>query len=279
MRCAMILGMNETTTLLCKGALIGIANVIPGVSGGTVAVIMRIYDQLLGSISGFLADWKTHAWFLGRVLAGVAMGILVFSWVITWALREHREPTLFLFIGLIAGSCPGLFKEAKAKGWHSWYLLPFLATLAMMAWIALVGRPEGNTVLPSQDAGTLLLLFLSGAVGAAAMVVPGISGSFVLLLMGTYATVIHSIKTFDLLNLAVIGAGVGLGLMAATLLIKRLLAIAFGPTYAAILGLVFGSLFILWPGFTLGLTGAASAACLALGCGLAYASGRIVKPT
>lgn len=266
--------MNEALGHILKGALIGIANVIPGVSGGTVAVITRLYDPLLGAIGGFFSDWRGHARFLSQVLLGVGLGILAFAWVITWALTQHREPTLFFFMGLIAGSLRGLGQEARAKGLRVWYLAPFLLTLTLMAWMTAVGRPEGNAILPSGDPRTLVHLFVSGIVGAAAMVVPGISGSFVLLLMGTYATVIHSIKTFDVLNLAVIGAGVALGLVAVALLIKRLLAVAFGPTYAAILGLVVGSLFVLWPGLTGGLSVAAGA----LGVALAYGTGRVSKP-
>jgi putative membrane protein len=208
------------------------------------------------------------------VIGGAGLGIIIFSKLISWALEYHSQQAMFLFMGLIAGSLPSLLKVARQKTIKPWYLIPFALSLSLMIFMAISDSGnDASPLLKERDLGTLLLLFASGIAGAASMVIPGISGSFVMLLFGTYGTIIEAVKSFDFLILAVVGLGVVIGIIGTSVLIKKLLEKAFGPTYAAILGLVIGSLPVLWPGFSFDLGGIISILFGVLGLATAYIAG------
>ena len=113
-----------------KGSLIGAANTIPGVSGGTIAVVTRIYDELIGAISGFFkTGWKRNTLFLLPVIAGVAIGIILFAQVVDYFLANHPMQTAFFFMGLILGSMPFLTKITLREAFKPIYLIPFVISL------------------------------------------------------------------------------------------------------------------------------------------------------
>lgn len=232
---------------LLRGIVLGIANVIPGVSGGTMAVILGIYDKILACVS--IKRLRQNLFFILTVGAGAVLGILGFSKVVTYLYDHFFEQTCFAFIGLILGSIPMIFGRARGEKLRLSSVLAFLLALAAMLAISFV-REDGitQTIIMSLDVGTFCWLFFAGALSAFAMILPGISGSFVMLVLGCYATVIAAISDFNFVILLPVGLGILVGFVAGAKLVEHLLKRFPNETYSAILGLVVGSLFPLYPG-------------------------------
>ncbi|MDC7222792.1 MAG: DUF368 domain-containing protein [Spirochaetales bacterium] len=254
--------MKQYLEIFGKGAFIGVANTVPGVSGGTIAVVTGIYDELMDSISHFLKSWK----FLIFLLAGAGVGVLVFARVIEYLFENFPVQTLYSFMGLILGGIPCLWKKAdfERKIKAHWILAFFLA-FALVVIMGMGTEPGESAPLREFSGRTALLMFGAGVAGGAAMIIPGVSGSFLLLLMGMYSTLIAAINE---LNLPVL-ACIGLGLAAGVLLVARVMTFFLNrwpkTTYSVIFGLVFGSVVTLWPGFTLDGSGILSLIFIPLG--------------
>lgn len=261
----------ETFFNFLKGMVIGIANIIPGVSGGTMAVVLDIYDNLISSISDFLKDWKKNLRFLLPIVLGAGSGILLFSKLLKNLLDNYPIPTSFFFIGLIVGSIPLIAKKANETKFKKVNLIPFFITFIFLVSLSIIAPPEMNeTIIRELSVGAFIKLTLAGAIGAGAMIMPGISGSFILLLIGLYTTTITAVAEFNVPILIPIGIGVLLGLVFITKLIDKLLKKYPGPTYFGILGLVIGSIFSIYKGITFDLQGIISIVVLILGMLLAY---------
>ena len=232
-----------------KGMLMGVSDLIPGVSGGTVAFILGIYDKLLASINGFFSkEWKKHIGFLIPLAIGMGSAILLLSKLIDYLLANHYEPTQFFFLGLIIGVLPFIVKEADVKsqftGKHYAILIivgVFLASLAFM-------NPIESTIITSLSFKSTIGLFFSGWIASMAMLLPGISGSFILLLLGVYSSVIAAISSLNIPVILVVGAGVALGFIISSRVISYLLKNHHFMTYAVIIGLIAGSIFVVFPG-------------------------------
>ncbi len=241
----------ERVKLFLKGMAMGAADVVPGVSGGTIAFISGIYEELLASIKAFGPETITvlrkqgvaTAWaqfngnFLATLIAGIVASILLLVRPITWAL-EH-EPVLIwaFFFGLIAASvfvCGRLVRK-----WGASPAIMLLIGAAIAIWIGLVK--------PATVAGGLPFFFLAGAIAICAMILPGISGSFILLLLGAYAPVMEAIKTFDLPIILVFVLGCIGGLMAFSRVLSWLFQHQHDSTVALLSGFLLGSLTIVWP--------------------------------
>ncbi len=234
---------------LYRGFFMGISDLIPGVSGGTVAFILGIYDELLASISGFFSrDWKKHIGFLLPLGIGIGATLLLFSRVIEFLLKNYHAPTQFFFMGLILGVLPFIAKQAGVKKNFKWahflFILLIGAALASMAFI----KPLDTTPITTLTATNTIGLFFAGWAGSMAMLLPGISGSFVLLLLGVYSTAIGALSNLNLPIIAVIGAGVIVGFIVSSKVISYLLANFTYITFAAIIGLIIGSVFVVYPG-------------------------------
>lgn len=239
--------------LFVKGAAMGAADAVPGMSGGTVAFISGIYQELIATLSklgpGVWRVWRKDGLagvyrylnleFLIPLLTGIAVSLFSVAHLALWLL--DRYPLLLdgFFFGLVAASA--LVVHASMRGWSLWYLLPLVGGLlvaqalpGLMPTLLQIGNPS-------------LLLFLAGAIAISAMLLPGVSGSFLLLAMGLYATIMDAIRGLDLLVLGIFGAGclVGLGLFSR--LLSYLLSRHHGATLQALLGFIIGALPILWP--------------------------------
>lgn len=259
-----------------KGGLIGIANTIPGVSGGTIAVITGIYDRTIGAISGFFKEhggWRANLAFLVPILAGAGVGIVLFARILDFLNVSYPQQTAFLFLGLIVGSLPFLVRTASVATFKSSFLIPLVVCLALVVVLSVMNEPDLGNPRTDLSAGLVALLLVSGFVSAAAMIVPGISGSFVLLLLGTYSTIIRAVRDFNLAMLAVVGVGAVLGLVLVAKLINYLLERHHGWSYYGIIGLVLGSLVGIWPGFGFDAAGLLSVAAFAVGLALALLLG------
>lgn len=261
-----------------KGMVIGVANVIPGVSGGTMAVIMNIYDMLIAILSLDIPTIKKKWKEAMVLLLGMGVGILALSFIMELLLERFPTQCNWFFAGIVIGSVPFIFKksETSLKKLNVSRIISFVIPLAVMIIIFIFNDTvdkEGGAVLTA-DFGTFMYMILAGLVAAFCMIVPGISGSFMLVVIGVYATVISIVNTavstgaafiasFDtsllssLIAPAILGGGFALGVLAGLFfgakLIKFLLARFHSLTYLAILGLVIGSVpFLLgWDGLIL----------------------------
>jgi len=239
---------------ILKGALIGAADPIPGVSGGTVAFITGIYDELLDRITRFHNHpdgIKANLLFLVPVGIGLLSGMFVFAHVAEWLIQQQPELTMFGFIGLVLGSItPILIKERPSvQGWPVWIALSISFAIAVL--FNLIPKPELNAPIVDPTPLEMLWLATGGAMAAATMVVPGISGSFLQLILGTYSTYISAIKDLNFMVLVPFGAGAVIGIVFMANVISKLFRHYYHATLLAIAGLVIGSVVALWPGWGL----------------------------
>lgn len=232
-----------------RGMAMGISDVVPGVSGGTIAVILGIYDQLIAAINGiFTKEWKKHVQFLVPLGIGIGLAIFLFSKVMSWLLTHHESITYYFFLGLIVGILPFLFRESKAKGNFKWHHIA-LMVIGIVLIVLLPVNPEGKSVMTDLTIANYLFLFLSGFLASAAMILPGISGSFILVVLGSFATIINAVNDMNLSILSVVAVGIGIGLLAMSKIIHYFLKHFHTATFSFIIGLVIGSLYLIFPGW------------------------------
>ncbi len=258
--------MFEAAKTFIYGALIGIANAIPGVSGGTMAVILDIYDRIMYSLS--LKNIKNNLKFLIPLALGAMLGIFALSNVIVGAMENYPMILNFCFIGLVIGSIPALFKKAKGDKIHNRNWIFFAAALILMIILALVNPDATSNKTISEFGGVSLWfciwLFVTATISMIAMILPGLSGSLIFLLLGTYGAVMESIATFNLILICSIGLGVLTGGIIGVKGIKKMMRNHPQALYFGILGLMAGSIVIIWPGFALTAQGGIAAAGLVL---------------
>ncbi|MEZ7951515.1 MAG: DUF368 domain-containing protein [Halioglobus sp.] len=237
--------------IFLRGLLMGAADIVPGVSGGTVAFITGIYDQLLDSLRAvdleFLARLSrldiAGAWqhingrFLLALLLGIATSIFSLAQLVSWVLEHHPVPLWAFFFGLILASALVLLREVD--NWSVPKVLCLLSAGAVAVCIAL-------SPVMSLEMG-LAGVFLAGFLAVCAMILPGISGSFILVLLGMYSTTLVALKSLDLVFILVFVIGAGCGLLCFSRLLHWLLQRFHQGTMAVLTGFLFGSLLVVWP--------------------------------
>ena len=237
--------------IFLRGLLMGAADIVPGVSGGTVAFITGIYDQLLDSLRAvdleFLARLSrldiAGAWqhingrFLLALLLGIATSIFSLAQLVSWVLEHHPVPLWAFFFGLILASALVLLREVD--NWSVPKVLCLLSAGAVAVCIAL-------SPVMSLEMG-LAGVFLAGFLAVCAMILPGISGSFILVLLGMYSTTLVALKSLDLVFILVFVIGAGCGLLCFSRLLHWLLLRFHQGTMAVLTGFLFGSLLVVWP--------------------------------
>ncbi len=240
---------------LLKGIVMGVANIIPGVSGGTMAVSMGIYDKLLHCVTHLFKEFKESMKFLIPIFIGIGIALVGLSFIIQPAFERFPLQTSCLFIGLIVGGLPAICQKVKGKGIRISYVLPFLIFFAVVVGMAAMGEKEGTAADLSFNILSVIKLFIVGVIASATMIIPGVSGSMMLLLLGYYNPVISSIKNFITALVAfdmqgiLQGCGVlvpmGLGIVVGIFAIARLIELLFEKfpiqAYWAIIGLIVAS--------------------------------------
>lgn len=242
--------MKEKIFLVLKGFVIGIANIIPGVSGGTLAITLGIYENLIKAISHFFSNIKENLKLLIPIFIGMVLSLAILSNVIGYSLEHYPIPTTLFFVGLILGGLPLLVKHIKCKEKSISNWIVFLITFLIVAVFAFLKSGNAMVDLSNLSIGGYLLLFIVGVVAAATMVIPGISGSFVLMLLGYYEPIINIIREFtkfknftsNFIILAVFGIGVLLGIIVIAKIIEYLLEKQPIKTYYGIIGFVLSSM-------------------------------------
>ncbi|CAM4056773.1 membrane protein [Bacillus manliponensis] len=239
-----------------RGFCIGVSDLIPGVSGGTIAVVLGIYEQLLAAISGFFSrEWKKHLGFLIPLGLGVVAAFATLSHVIKYLLEFHHEPTQFFFLGLIVSIIPMLMKEANVKEtFKAGHVVVLVIAAAFVAMTGFLKPEEAAEPITTITLLSAIGLFFSGWLASMAMLLPGISGSFVLLIIGVYPTAINALTELNFPIIAAIGAGAVVGFIVSSKGISYLLKHFATMTFAVIIGLVIGSLVVIFPGIPAGVT-------------------------
>ena len=236
--------------LIARGMAMGAADVVPGVSGGTIAFITGIYDRLLGALknvpaaaktlfsNGIRAAWeKMDATFLCAVFAGVLISILSFAHLITYLLVTHPVMLWSFFFGLIIIS--GVHMLKQIEHWGAGNIILILLGIVVSYTIGLM--------TPAHVSPGLGVFFVAGAIAICAMILPGISGSFILLLMGLYTAVMEAVKSLDILVMAVFATGCLVGLLTFSHVLSWLLKHYRDLTVSLLTGLMIGALGKVWP--------------------------------
>ena len=180
---------------ILQGMVIGVANIIPGVSGGTMMVAMGIYDRLIHSITHLKDDFKASLRFLLPVFAGCGIAIVLLSHLFEYLLSNYPIPTNFAFCGLIAGSLPFITQKVKHKGMGPDKFIPFIVFFAIVVGMALLTGVSGSNTELVFGFVQIIILFFVGVIAAATMVIPGVSGSMMLMLLGYYEPVLNLVNT------------------------------------------------------------------------------------
>ncbi len=239
--------------LIIKGFVFGIANIIPGVSGGTIALTMGVYEDLIASISHFFESPKKSIKFLLPFIVGAGLSILLISKLISYCLKAYPFATILFFVGLILGGIPLLTNKVRKQKIKPLYIILFILTFSLIIGMNFLNEGSKAVDLLNPTFLTYIVLFLVGIVGAATMVIPGLSGSFVLMLLGFYEPIVNTIS--NLTNFSILGHNLsilipfGLGVLIGIILISKLIEYLFNkfelPTYYAILGFVIASVIVL----------------------------------
>ena len=241
--------------LVLKGFIMGIANIIPGVSGGTLAITLGIYEKFIDAISHFMKNIKENIMFLLPVVIGMGLSLVTMSNVVSYAFDKLPIPTTLFFMGLVIGGIPLITsKVSKKKDSNKTvnYIITFL-TFALVIVLAfsneIFGSGLGNANFENIDLTGYILLLLVGMVAAGTMIIPGISGSLVLMLLGYYLPVVDCIKEFthfknigsNFFILGFFGVGVLVGIVLIAKLIEWLLKKYETKTYYGVIGFIVAS--------------------------------------
>ena len=244
-------GFNRHLGLLARGMAMGAADVVPGVSGGTIACITGIYTELIDSLQscdhralrhlvkyGLASTWHyINGNFLLAVLTGILLSAFSLANLITWLLAQQPILVWSLFFGLILASCVHLLRQVS--GWNP-------RRLALLA-LGIVAALAVSYVRPNELPDTWWVLMLAGMVAICAMILPGISGGFLLLIMGLYSTVVGAISALNLGVLLPFAFGCVAGLLLFSHVLSWLLHKYRAATMAFLTGILIGSLNVIWP--------------------------------
>ncbi|MBQ8299926.1 MAG: DUF368 domain-containing protein [Clostridia bacterium] len=188
--------MNYLKEIL-RGVFIGVANIIPGVSGGTIALSMGVYEKIIGAVNNLRKDFVGSIKTLLPYGIGAVLGIVCLSFVIEFCLEKFTIPTLFAFIGLIIGGLPAIYKRVKGEKIKWTHVISFilLASVIIVPTIITAGMTDSVRTVEFGIVSVMIMIGL-GMIAAASMVVPGVSGSMMLMMLGYYETIIESVNTF-----------------------------------------------------------------------------------
>lgn len=255
-----------------KGIAIGAGAILPGISSGVLCVVFGIYEKLLNSVLSFFSDWKKNLRFLAPIVLGGLTGIVLFGNLLEYLFTLFPVQTKFGFIGLILGCLPVLFKTANnKKGFRLHYLfylfLTFLFAIGLLYLENILSVHEDIYCLTTYSFGFLVFAGFLMSVG---VVVPGVSSTVILMLLGIYDVYLSAVSMVNMRILIPMGIGLILGGFLFMKSIQKLMEKHRQETYYGIIGFVVGSIPILFPGFTMDSTGLISIICMVVCFGIGY---------
>lgn len=246
-----------------KGIAIGAGAIIPGVSSGVICVILGIYETLLDSVLDIFKNFKQNIKYLFPIAIGVMIGIVLFGKVLNYLFYAYHTQTNFTFIGLVLGSVPSLLKQVEEKGrFKFFYIFYLLVAVAIGLTMVIMER---NIVTTASDKFSFFYLIFVGMCMSVGVVVPGVSSTVILMLLGVYSAYLTSVARVYLPFLVPIGIGLFIGSLIWMKLIKFLLDKFYMQTFYSIIGFTIGSVFVLYQSITFDLNGLTSILCFLLG--------------
>lgn len=251
---------------LLKGLCVGGTMMVPGISGGSMAMILGAYDKLISSVSSFRKHKKESLIFLTLFSLGGGVGMLLLARPLLMLIENYERPMMYFFIGIVAGSIPMICRKAEVKKVG---VLTILYPLMGIGIVFILGRiPSDIFQSGSENSFQFFMLLLAGFISAIALVLPGISVSYMLLLLGLYDKIIEAVSRLNFPLLVPLALGLAMGVLATTKLLDRLMTKQPEATYLIILGFVLGSVGELLPGLPQGMEWLFCAACLVAGIGI-----------
>jgi len=246
------MGPKDSLILFIKGFILGVANIIPGVSGGTLAVSLGLYEQILDAIGSFFKNFKKHMGLLIPLVLGIGIALITTSKVVSYALSNFKAQTIFLFVGLIYGGTSLLMRKTRGKE-NVTNIIIFAITFLVVIGLNFIKADSLTISFTNMGVVDYLLLILIGFIASSSMVIPGISGSFVLMIFGYYEKIINTVSNLtnfsefgsNLLILVPFGIGVLIGVVFMAKLITTLIKKHEVKTYFAIMGFVLSSIVVL----------------------------------
>lgn len=232
--------------IIWRGMAIGVTEIVPGISGSTVAMVLGIYEKLIYSLSLLTSKrWKEAIPFLFMLGIGMVVGFGLALFVISYLLDTYRTPTMMFFAGLIVGFLPFLWQEAKTNSKTKFQLKHYVVMILFISIVVSGQVLVGGNIIDTANLTLADYLFLlaSGILASSALVLPGISGALVLTILGVYEIATDALTTLHLPIILAVGSGVVLGVLLTSKLVRYLLENYAGVTYAAMIGLVAGSIF------------------------------------
>lgn len=234
-----------------KGFTIGSSMLVPGVSGGTMAMMLNIYADLIDAISSFRHNWRQNLKFLAVFCLGAGLGMLLLARPLLYLVETFEMPMMYFFIGAVAGSVPLIYHQSgvtKLSVKTVVYPCVGVGVVVLMDFIP-------KDIVSQNESGGLMgivMLLLAGFVAAIALVLPGISVSYMLLMLGMYSRTMEALSGFQISYLAPLGIGLILGILATTKLLDKLMSRFPQGTYLVILGFIIGSVLQVFPGIPQG---------------------------
>lgn len=243
---------NNVLITLVKGFIIGASMLIPGVSGGTMAIILGIYDELIHAVSTLSKNFKENALLLVQFVAAALVGIILLSGPMLSAVTRYEKPMMFLFLGAILGSIPPLYRKVKVDRIKAVNIVvallgAFIAVMTNYLPADMVRMGEGFNL------ANFIMLIVAGVIIAVALVLPGISASYILLMMGMYDMTLRAIKEMQYQFLIPLAIGVIAGTLLTAGVLERQMQRHPQFTYMLIIGFMLGSIVAVFPGVPKGL--------------------------
>ncbi len=220
-----------------KGALIGVGAILPGISGGVLCVVLGIYESMMAFLAHPFDQFKKHFFFFLPIVIGFVIGVVGLSRVVDALFRQSPEPMIWLFLGLIAGTLPALYKEAGQGGHTTVMWIAMASSFVLLAFLMFVLRISGTLAIEPNFAWWLLC----GALWGVGLIVPGMSPSSIFIFLGLYQPMAAGIGSLSLPVIGPMALGMAIIIALIAKLFERLLNRAYGITMHVILGLVLAS--------------------------------------
>lgn len=233
-------------SIFIKGFVVGGTMIIPGVSGGTMAMILGIYDELILAISNFRRNPLNNFWYLFRFTISAGIGLLLFVTPLSWLLEHYRVPVISFFMGVVFGGIPMIAKKSNVERLSVKNFLYMILGTIVVLFIAAI--PQG---IFSVEKDFIIMLF-AGIVSAVALILPGISISHFFLILGMYEQILKAIKEMEITILLPLATGVFIGIILFSKILNYLLEKYPSKTYLIILGFILGSIAEIFPGLQKG---------------------------
>ena len=246
-----------------KGVAIGAGAIIPGVSSGVICVILGVYEKLLNAVLNTFKNFKENISFLLPILIGGIIGVIIFGNILKYLLFKYPNQVSFTFIGLVLGSIPSLLKQAEKKQrFRLRYIIYLLITF--LIGITMVFLEQSVSATSNTEFSFLYLVF-AGMCMSIGVIVPGVSSTVILMLLGVYSAYLTSVAELYFPILIPIGIGLCMGAFICMKIMRILLDKFYMQTFYSIIGFTIGSVFVLYPGIAFDINGLISILCFLLG--------------